>query len=138
MTRTRPGSRRTLDQPRPPDGPRLRRRGGDASKWPARAATSDPHRSDRRAHRAGARAAHEAGDPDAVTAHGGPARLVAFFATLDVDLDRLKRAAKAHGATVNDAFVTAVATGLACYHEQHGAPVQELRATVAVRHTPTR
>ncbi len=54
------------------------------------------------------------------------------FATLEVDLDRLKRAAKAHGATVNDAFVTAVATGLASYHEQHGAPVQELRATVAV------
>ena len=33
---------------------------------------------------------------------------------------------------MNDAFVTTVATGLARYHEQHGAPVQELRATVAV------
>ncbi len=33
---------------------------------------------------------------------------------------------------MNDAFVTAVATGLARYHEQHGAPVHELMTSVAV------
>jgi len=56
----------------------------------------------------------------------------ARFATLEIDLAALRGAAKSHGATLNDAFVTAVANGFARYHEQHGAPVEQLRATVVV------
>lgn len=54
------------------------------------------------------------------------------FATHDVDLDDLRRAARSRAATINDAFVTAVANGFARYHDEHHAPVERLRASVAV------
>ena len=54
------------------------------------------------------------------------------FATLDVDLEALKGAAKSCGATVNDAFLAAAGYGMASYHHKHGAPVERLRAAVAV------
>jgi diacylglycerol O-acyltransferase / wax synthase len=49
-----------------------------------------------------------------------------------VDLDDLKRAAKAGDATLNDAFLAAVTGGLRLYHEQHGASVDELRVTMPI------
>ena len=54
------------------------------------------------------------------------------FAALEFDLERLRKAAKPRGCTVNDAFVTAVAHGFALYHQRHGKPVERLRAAVAV------
>jgi diacylglycerol O-acyltransferase len=54
------------------------------------------------------------------------------FAALEFDLERLRKASKPRGCTVNDAFVTAVAHGFALYHERHGKPVERLRAAIAV------
>ena len=54
------------------------------------------------------------------------------FATLDADLAALRQAAKPYGATVNDAFVTAIGWGFARYHERLGSPVTHLRVTMAV------
>ena len=54
------------------------------------------------------------------------------FAVLDVDLTALRAAAKSHNATVNDAFLAALGNAFARYHEKHGAPVERLRAAVAV------
>jgi WS/DGAT/MGAT family acyltransferase len=54
------------------------------------------------------------------------------LATLDVPLDRLKRAAKSVGGSVNDAFVAAVVGGLARYHEFHGEPVEDLRMVMPI------
>jgi WS/DGAT/MGAT family acyltransferase len=51
---------------------------------------------------------------------------------LQVDLADLKRAGASVGGTVNDAFVAAVTGGLRRYHEQHGAPVGELRVTMPI------
>lgn len=51
---------------------------------------------------------------------------------LTVDLEDLKRAAAAAGGSVNDGFLAAVAGGLACYHERHGATVEELRLTMPI------
>jgi diacylglycerol O-acyltransferase / wax synthase len=50
----------------------------------------------------------------------------------DVPLDDLKRAAKGSECSLNDAFVTAVAGGLARYHERHGHAVDELRMTMPI------
>jgi WS/DGAT/MGAT family acyltransferase len=47
-------------------------------------------------------------------------------------LDALKRAGKAAGGTVNDAFVAAVASGLRIYHEAAGQPVDELRMNMPI------
>ena len=47
-------------------------------------------------------------------------------------LDDLKRAAKAAGGTLNDAFIAAVIGGFQRYHEIHGAPVDTLRMTMPV------
>ena len=50
----------------------------------------------------------------------------------EVDLPALKRAGAAVGGTLNDAFVASVTGGLRRYHEQHGAPVDELRVTMPI------
>jgi WS/DGAT/MGAT family acyltransferase len=55
-------------------------------------------------------------------------RLEAF----DVPFDALKRAAKAADGSINDAFVAAVTSGLARYHERHGEPVDSLRMTIPI------
>ena len=47
-------------------------------------------------------------------------------------LDELKRAGKAAGGTVNDAFVAGVTAGLRRYHESLGQPVDELRMNMPI------
>jgi WS/DGAT/MGAT family acyltransferase len=54
------------------------------------------------------------------------------FSTITLPLDDLKRAAKAADGKVNDAFVAAVAGGLARYHDELGAPVDALRMTMPI------
>ena len=54
------------------------------------------------------------------------------FDYLPIPLDELKRAGKAVGGTVNDAYVAGVAGGLARYHAAHGAPVEALRMLMPV------
>ncbi len=54
------------------------------------------------------------------------------FNYLPVPLDELKRAGKAVGGTVNDAFVAGVAGGIARYHAAQGAPVESLRMLMPV------
>lgn len=51
---------------------------------------------------------------------------------LSLPLENLRRAARAVGGTVNDAFVAAVAGGLRLYHEEHGAKPAELRMTMPI------
>ena len=52
--------------------------------------------------------------------------------TFGAELEELKRAGKAAGGTLNDAFVAAVAGGLRRYHEHHGKPVDALRMTMPI------
>lgn len=54
------------------------------------------------------------------------------FLTLDVDLDQLKRAAKAAGGSVNDAFVAGVLGGIRRFHEEHGTMVDTLPVAMPV------
>jgi WS/DGAT/MGAT family acyltransferase len=54
------------------------------------------------------------------------------FDYLPVSLEELKRAGKAQGGSVNDAFIAAVGGGLARYHAEHGAPVDALRMLMPV------
>lgn len=54
------------------------------------------------------------------------------YEVLDVPLDDLKRAGKAAGGSLNDAFVAAVSGGMRHYHEAHDEPVHELRMTMPV------
>jgi diacylglycerol O-acyltransferase len=54
------------------------------------------------------------------------------FDAFALPLEDLRRAAKAAGGTLNDAFVAALAGGLRRYHEQHGKPVDELRMTMPI------
>jgi WS/DGAT/MGAT family acyltransferase len=58
--------------------------------------------------------------------------LAVRFDALALPLDDLKRAAKAVGGTLNDAFVAAVAGGMRRYHERHGQPAAELRMTMPI------
>jgi len=51
---------------------------------------------------------------------------------LEVPLDDLKRAGKAAGGSLNDAFVAAVIGGLAKYHEFHGQHVDDLRMVMPI------
>jgi len=51
---------------------------------------------------------------------------------LDVPLDDLKRAAKAAGGTLNDAFVAGVVGGLRRYHAERGAECDELRMVMPI------
>jgi WS/DGAT/MGAT family acyltransferase len=57
---------------------------------------------------------------------------VVRFDYLSVPLDELKRAGKAVGSTINDAFVASVAGGLARYHSAMSAPVESLRMLMPV------
>ena len=52
--------------------------------------------------------------------------------TLDVALDDIKRAGKAVGGSLNDAFVAGVIGGLARYHEFHGEHVDDLRMVMPI------
>jgi WS/DGAT/MGAT family acyltransferase len=54
------------------------------------------------------------------------------LATLDVPLDELKRAAKAVGGSLNDAFLAAVVGGVQRYHELHGVEPAELRMVMPI------
>ena len=52
--------------------------------------------------------------------------------SFDVPLDDLKRAGKAAGGSLNDAFVAGVIGGLARYHEFHGEHVDDLRMVMPI------
>ncbi len=52
--------------------------------------------------------------------------------TLRVPLDDAKTAAKALGGSINTAFITAAAEAAGRYHRVKGAPVDELRASMAI------
>jgi diacylglycerol O-acyltransferase / wax synthase len=54
------------------------------------------------------------------------------FDVLRAPLDELKAAARKADGRLNDAFVAAVAGGLARYHERHGTPVDELRMSMPI------
>lgn len=54
------------------------------------------------------------------------------LAVLDAPVEQLRRAARAVGCTMNDAFLTAVVIGLRGYHERHGAKVDQLRLTMPI------
>jgi WS/DGAT/MGAT family acyltransferase len=56
--------------------------------------------------------------------------------TLSVPLDDLKRAAKAAGGTLNDAFVAGVLGGLRRYHQAQGHEVDELRMMMPINIRP--
>lgn len=47
------------------------------------------------------------------------------FDVIEVELDALKRAGKAGGCTLNDAYMAAVTGGLRLYHERHGDSVPD-------------
>jgi diacylglycerol O-acyltransferase len=51
---------------------------------------------------------------------------------LGFDLDPLHRAGKAHGASLNDVFVTGVARGLAAFHREFGEQPETLRMAMPV------
>lgn len=48
------------------------------------------------------------------------------FGVLEAGLDQLKRAAKAAGGSLNDAYVAALLGGFRRYHERHGVEIDEL------------
>lgn len=52
--------------------------------------------------------------------------------TVDVPLDGLRRAAKDHGCSVNDAYIAAVCGVLRLYHERLGAPVDAVPLVLPV------
>lgn len=54
------------------------------------------------------------------------------FETLDVPLDGLRRAAKDHGCSVNDAYIAAVCGVLRLYHERLGHPVDAVPLVMPV------
>jgi diacylglycerol O-acyltransferase len=54
------------------------------------------------------------------------------LATLDSPLDDLKRAAKAVGGTLNDAFLAGILGGLARYHHVYGTEIEDLRMTMPI------
>jgi len=54
------------------------------------------------------------------------------LAALDVPLDDLKRAAKAVGGSLNDAFLASVVGGVQRYHELHGVEPSELRMVMPI------
>jgi WS/DGAT/MGAT family acyltransferase len=54
------------------------------------------------------------------------------YATLDLALGDLKRAARVAGGTLNDAFLAGIADGLRRYHDHHGCAVPELRVTMPI------
>ncbi|MGZ6997784.1 MAG: wax ester/triacylglycerol synthase domain-containing protein [Acidimicrobiia bacterium] len=58
--------------------------------------------------------------------------LARSLGVFDVPLDDLKRAGKAVGGSLNDAFVAGVVGGLAQYHEFHGEHVDDLRMVMSI------
>jgi diacylglycerol O-acyltransferase / wax synthase len=54
------------------------------------------------------------------------------FGSLECDLAELKKAAKAEGGTVNDAFVSAILGGLRIYHDRHGASLGDVPISMPV------
>ena len=54
------------------------------------------------------------------------------FSVIESPLDDLKKAAKAVGCTLNDAFMAAVAGGLASYHHAHGSTPEALRVNMPI------
>jgi WS/DGAT/MGAT family acyltransferase len=54
------------------------------------------------------------------------------FDVLRAPIEATKEAAKALGGTLNTAFVTVAATAAGRYHAQLGAPIEHLRATMAI------
>lgn len=54
------------------------------------------------------------------------------FGLLECDLADLKRAAKASGGTVNDAFVSAILGGLRAYHARHGQSLGDVPISMPV------
>jgi diacylglycerol O-acyltransferase / wax synthase len=54
------------------------------------------------------------------------------YEVFDVPFARLRAGAKVAGCTVNDAFVAGLTGGMRRYHEQHGAPVDELRMSMPI------
>jgi diacylglycerol O-acyltransferase len=54
------------------------------------------------------------------------------FATLEIPLDPLKAAAKAHGATVNDVYLSSLLGGLQRYHEAFGCDLGEIAVAVPI------
>jgi diacylglycerol O-acyltransferase / wax synthase len=54
------------------------------------------------------------------------------LATLDVPLDDMKRAGKAVGGSLNDAFLAAVVGGIQRYHSAHGVEPEELRMVMPI------
>ena len=54
------------------------------------------------------------------------------FVTFEVSLDELKKAGKAHGMTLNDAFLASLTGGMRIYHERRGEPVEALRANMPI------
>ena len=59
-------------------------------------------------------------------------RLQWHFATFDVQLDALKKAARHADGTLNDGFVGGISGGLRRYHEAHGSNVQALRLAMPI------
>ena len=62
----------------------------------------------------------------------GARSLSVHYDLLTAPLAETKAAAKKADGKLNDAFVAAVAGGLARYHERHGAPVDALRMTMPI------
>jgi WS/DGAT/MGAT family acyltransferase len=58
--------------------------------------------------------------------------LSSHFDYVEVPFDDLKRAAKAQGCTINDAFLTIVLRGLNGYHARHGVTVDGLRVNMPI------
>lgn len=58
--------------------------------------------------------------------------LSVHFETLTMSLSDMKRAAKAAGGRLNDAFVAGVAGGLQRYHDHHGVEVDALRMNMPI------
>jgi diacylglycerol O-acyltransferase len=58
--------------------------------------------------------------------------LSARFDVVSAPLSELKAAAKKADGRLNDAFVAAIAGGLARYHERRGAPVEALRMSMPI------
>lgn len=58
--------------------------------------------------------------------------LSARFDSLTVPIDDTKRAAKAAGGKLNDAFVAAILGGWRRYHDRHGLPTDSLRMTMPI------
>ena len=55
------------------------------------------------------------------------------FNAFDVGLEDLRAAGRAEGCKLNDAYLAAVAGGLARYHAKHSGPVDSLRMTLPIR-----